>query len=141
MPYSTQPTTGAGSTLYYEDASGNYVECPWMTDMGELGDEAQFFDATPLRSSAEIKYSTEAATQEKEFKFVDVPGDSDHEDFIDMAKAQATVNMRTILSNGRQMDYPVSLGRPKWATPTRGEKVEVTVPYSKSGDITHSQAP
>lgn len=141
MAYATLPKIGVGSTLYYEDqvTPGTYIECPWMKDFGELGDEASFTDATPLRSAAEVKISGEPSAQEREFKFIDVPGDGAHEDFIDLALAEATVNMRVELPNGRQFNFPAALAKPKWSTPTRGEAIEVTVPYSKSGDMTHAE--
>lgn len=141
MPYATQPKIGAGSTLHYEDpvTPGTFIECPWMTDMGESGDSSSFADATPLRSTSEVKIPGEATAQEAEFRFIDVPGDQAHEDFIDLAKAEATVTMRKILSNGRQMEFDAALGKPKWPNPERANRIEVIIPYTKSGDLTHSE--
>ena len=134
MPVSTVPIIGDGSTLSYESAVPDvFVECPWMIDMGDIGDESSFADATPLKSLDEVKIAGSPTSEAREFKFIDVPGDTDHEDFIDMAEAQASVNMKVTLSNGRVFDFLAKLSKPKWPTPTRGERVEITVPYSKSG--------
>jgi hypothetical protein len=140
MPLSTVPKIGDGSTLAYEDQAspGTFIECPWMIDMGEIGDDASTADATPLRSVDEVKIPGSPTSEDREYKFIDVPGDAAHEDFIDLAEAQTTVNMQTTLSNGRVFDYPAILSKPKWSTPTRGERIEVTVPYSKSGPMTKS---
>ena len=135
MPLSDVPIIGDGTTLAYEDQStpDTYIECPWMVDMGDVGDESSTADATPLRSADEVKIPGAPVSEDREYKFIDVPGDVAHEDFIDLAEAETTVNMRATFSNGRVFTYPAVLSKPKWSTPQRGERIEVMVPYSKSG--------
>lgn len=142
MPASTVATIGAGTVVSYEDPNNaaTYIDLCGVLSIGATGEKGEFVQIDPLCELTPEFISGRQTPEDKEITFKDVPGDSEQEAFIDLAKARETVNMRVTFSNGRVADFVVVLNGVQIPDVSVDEALTIVVSGKQSGATTWSMA-
>ena len=137
MPNSTIAVIGAGTTLSFEDPSskGTYIELDEARTIGAIGEQGEFVETTPIKKKTRTYIPGLKTPPDKEITGNDVPGDANQETFLQLAKDNATVNMKVELSNGRVGTFTLALAGWQINEPQGGEALQWTVYGKQSGDV------
>ena len=78
MAGATNATLGAGTTLAYESVpgSGTYVNLPNALNIGEVGEEGEFAETTPIANLTREYIPGLQTPPDKGIVFNDLPGDA-----------------------------------------------------------------
>ena len=118
LPAGTKVSWGADTA---EDAA--LKPLPNCTAVGKQGAVGGFVDCTTLLDTQDQAIADLPKGPEKEFGFIDNPGDADFQAFLDAATARQTVKIKIEMPNGRISTSLISLSG--W------EMAEIQVPANK----------
>ena len=142
MALSDAPKLAAGTKIQYEDPSnpGTYKDIPQVIKIPPMGNKGEFKETTPI-DKVEAEY---VAGRRKGEDLViegnDVPGNADQAEFLSLADASTTVNMRAITTTGRQGDFSLVLNGWKMNEPDGENQLTWSVFAMKTGTVTWSTA-
>lgn len=141
MAASNIAVIGAGTTLSYEsDTPDTYIDLIHATAVGATGEQGEFVETTPIKATTKTFIAGMKTPPDKEITLNDVPGDTDQEAFLTKAKANETVNMQIVFSNGRTGKFTLALSGYQVNEPEGNSPVTVTVFAKQSGDTAWSTA-
>ena len=104
LPAGTKVSWGAATA---EDAAFNLL--PNCTAVGKQGAVGGFVDCTTLLDTQDQAIADLPKGPEKEFGFIDKPGDADFQAFLDAATNRDTVKIKIEMPNGRISTSLISL--------------------------------
>lgn len=143
MAFATKPTVGATTKLEFEDfvTPGTWNLLETAKELPELGDSKEPMNATPLHAvDHEYIEGDKAEPENMDFVLQDVPGNTNHEDFIDHVKTNSLATLRVTYSTGRVAEFDVTLLGYKLNPPSRGDVITITVTAKRTGGITWSES-
>ena len=138
MPARTTAVIGAGTTVSFEDPdeADTYLELIDIKTIGAIGQQGEFVETTPLKSTTRTYIPGLKTPPDKEITGNDIPGDSNQEKFLQLASDNAIVKMKVVLSNGRTGAFTLALSGWQINEPQGGEALTWTAYGKQSGDVT-----
>lgn len=141
MAFATQATVGAKTKLEYDDFTtpGTFHLLATANELPEMGDSIEPVNSTPLHAD-DHSYVDGDKKEPDDIELVlqDVPGNADHEAFIDRAKAYGTAKLKITYSHGRIATFDVRLLGAKVQPPQRNAIITIKVMAKRTGAIAWS---
>lgn len=133
---------GAGTTLSFEDPEneGEYLLLEGARTIGATGEQGEFVETTPISSTTRTYIPGLKTPPDKEIVGNDIPGDTNQETFLELARSNSTVNMKVEYSNGRLGDFVIALAGFQINDATGSDALQWTVYGKQSGDVAWTQA-
>lgn len=140
MAGSNVPTLGAGSKLYYEPsaAPGTWVLLPNALNIGEVGEQGEFIETTPI--SEEIREYTRGlkTPPNKTITFNDTPGNADYVAFLAEVDADATLKFKVEYKNNHQGIFDLVLSGRLMQEAEGGAQLKMNIFGQQTGGTTWS---
>ena len=133
---------GAGTTLAFEDpeSEGEFLVLEGARTIGATGEQGEFVENTPISSTTRTYIPGLKTPPDKEITGNDIPGDTNQEAFLELARANSTTNMKVEYSNGRIGNFVIILAGFQINDATGSDALQWTVYGKQSGNVTWTQA-
>ncbi|MCR9260780.1 MAG: hypothetical protein NXH95_13720 [Pseudomonadaceae bacterium] len=135
MPGSIVATIGAGTVLSYEDPlnAGTYVALPNALEIGEVGEQGEFSETTPISSVTREYIAGMDTPPDKQMVFNDLPGNAAWVAYLAEVDARNTVSHRVLYTNNHQATYDVVLAGRTNASPEGSTQIKTNIFGKQSG--------
>lgn len=131
----TTATLGAGSVLSYEDPAnpGTYVDLPNALEIGEVGEQGEFVETTPISQTVREYIAGLETPPDKTIVFNDITGNAAYVAFLAEVDARNEISMRVVYSSDHQATFNVALAGRIMQSPEGSTQNKMSVFGKQSG--------
>ncbi len=132
----TKPVQSAGAELHYDsDGQGTFVKITNVVEIGQIGNEGNFLDATAIDAEDPSSALDRSSPAELAHILNDVPGDTVQTAFLASAAA-GEVDMKVIFKSGRVRTFTALYHKPYTESPAQGSLSRIGLAGRVQGGIT-----
>lgn len=135
MAGSTVAVLGAGTTLSYEDPlnPGTYVDLPMALEIGDVGEQGEFVETTPIAEVVREYISGLETPPDKTIVLNALAGNAAYAAYMAEVDARNTVSHRVVYSNNDQATFDVVLAGRIAPSPEGNAQLKMNVFGKQSG--------